>query len=148
MTRVGHCSMVPFAAFVLLFVVQCFARPTHMLQCFCLVCLGPIGSFTCLMRNDPRDEFSSSLFPVPICGNTENGVLSNGLRFFLGDLVEVQRDSEWVSARVSRAPTDERPNDGSFRASWQGRLDGDKLKADLKDQLPWRVFIPHSGSNI
>ena len=31
-------------------------------------------------------------------------------------MVEVQRAGEWVTARVSRAPTDERPNDGSFRA--------------------------------
>jgi hypothetical protein len=35
-------------------------------------------------------------------------------------MVEVQRAGEWVTARVSRAPTDERPNDGSFRALGPG----------------------------
>ena len=32
--------------------------------------------------------------------------------------MEVQRSGSWVSARVSRAPTDERPNDGSFRVKF------------------------------
>eukprot|EP00931_Biecheleriopsis_adriatica_P060968 TRINITY_DN36633_c0_g1_i1.p1 TRINITY_DN36633_c0_g1~~TRINITY_DN36633_c0_g1_i1.p1 ORF type:complete len:417 (+),score=120.42 TRINITY_DN36633_c0_g1_i1:70-1251(+) len=45
-----------------------------------------------------------------------------GVQFFLGDMVECQRNVsgniEWQTARVSRAPTDERPNDGSFRVKW------------------------------
>lgn len=49
----------------------------------------------------------------------------------MGDLVEVQRSGEWVPARVSRAPTDERPNDGSFRVKFDS--DAYEMKCWYRD---------------
>lgn len=54
-----------------------------------------------------------------------------GIQFFLGDMVEVQRAGEWVTARVSRAPTDERPNDGSFRVKFDS--DAYEMKCWYRD---------------
>ena len=45
--------------------------------------------------------------------------------------MEVQRSGEWVPARVSRAPTDERPNDGSFRVKFDS--DAYEMKCWYRD---------------
>eukprot|EP00439_Symbiodinium_sp_Y106_P037501 s4813_g4.t1 len=67
-----------------------------------------------------------------------------GIQFFLGDMVEVQRDGTWVTARVSRAPTDERPNDGSFRVKFD--MDAYEMKCWYRDlrkpKTPDKVPMP------
>lgn len=67
-----------------------------------------------------------------------------GVQFFLGDLVECQRDGEWQPARVSKAPTDERPGDGAFRVMWNS--DAYEMKAWYKDlrkpKYPEKIPMP------
>ncbi|CAJ1379013.1 unnamed protein product [Effrenium voratum] len=53
------------------------------------------------------------------------------VQFFVGDLVECLRGGRWHCARVSRAPTDERPHDGSFRVKFDE--DGKEMKCWYKD---------------
>lgn len=53
------------------------------------------------------------------------------VQYFLGDLVECLRDGHWQFARVSRAPTDEKPHDGSFRVKFHS--DAIEMKCWYKD---------------
>ncbi|CAJ1390555.1 unnamed protein product [Effrenium voratum] len=81
-----------------------------------------------LLPKKPKNLDKKQEYDVP--GTLYQGG-RRGIQFFLGDLVEVQRDSEWVSARVSRAPTDERPNDGSFRVKFD--TDAYEMKCWYRD---------------
>lgn len=53
------------------------------------------------------------------------------MQFFVGDMVEAEREGQWCTARVARAPTDERPGDGSFTIKWDS--DAVEMKCWYKD---------------
>ena len=65
------------------------------------------------------------------------------VQYFLGDLVECRRDGHWQFARVSRAPTDEKPHDGSFRVKFDS--DAIEMKCWYKDlRKPSRIAVAPS----
>ncbi|CAK8998636.1 WW domain-containing oxidoreductase [Durusdinium trenchii] len=70
-----------------------------------------------------------------------------GKQYFLGDLVECQREGIWRRCRVSRVPSDARPHDGSFRVKFD--TDAVEMKCWYKDlrtcrspeRVPWPAWL-------
>eukprot|EP00933_Yihiella_yeosuensis_P043478 TRINITY_DN38292_c0_g1_i1.p1 TRINITY_DN38292_c0_g1~~TRINITY_DN38292_c0_g1_i1.p1 ORF type:complete len:228 (-),score=31.02 TRINITY_DN38292_c0_g1_i1:53-736(-) len=88
-------------------------------------------------RIEKREEYD--------CPGTKWQGGRRGVQFFVGDLVECQRDGEWVTARVARAPTDEAPGDGTFTVKWDSdaeEMKGVWYKELRKTRNPGKVPMP------